>query len=287
MRMHLVAHALPGLEPMIDPEMAWWLMGRLRLGFPTALAACIMPDHVHLIAYAVEPEVATTRLARILARVTVRLGLRQGFRPVPAPRMIPDRMHLERQVRYIHLNPCRAKLVRDPLRWPWSTHRGLVNAELDPWVDAAVLARALGRSVRSLAQSLHAYVSGDPSVNPGGSPLPSPCLPRDLATVPLESVRRAALAATPWSPPAVRKAQIVQLAAQQGWRDPHALARAAGLSVRSVWRILAAGSDPAALRPAQLCLGDARLLLPERALRPVAALPRARARSVTDDSPVL
>lgn len=269
---HLVARATRGSKPFADPATAWWLMWRLRLDFPLSLGACVMPEHTHLLTETPEPERARTRLTRILSRLIVRLGVPHLFEPVPEPEVVANGQHLERLLRYIWLNPCRAKLVADPLAWPWSTYRGVLGAEVDPWVSADRVATALGRPTRGFASAVHAYVSGDPSVEVRGSPVPALCLPRETPSIPLESVRSAALAATPWSPSWLRRREIVELAAHQGWRDVGALARASGLGGRSVQRILAGELGPD--RAACLCLGDERLALEPGRIRPLALCPR-------------
>lgn len=38
-------------------------------------------------------------------------------------------------VRYIHLNPIRAKIVRDPSDYPWSGHNSYLAKKCDPWLD--------------------------------------------------------------------------------------------------------------------------------------------------------
>lgn len=270
MFIHLVARALRGFKPMADPESAWWLMWRLRLDFPFALAACLMPDHLHLITFTLDPIRVRTRMTRVLAQLTVRLGLRHLFEPVPTPEVIGNGRHLERLLRYVWLNPCRAKLVGDPLAWPWSTYRGVLGAEVDPWVSAEAVATAIGRPRRDFASALHAYVTGDPSVDVTGSPLPALADGRAIPAVPLEAVRAAALAATPWSTPWLRRRQVVQLGAHQGWRDVEVLATASGLCPRSVRRALGREPDPAA----RLCLSDARLELAPGVVRPLSLCPR-------------
>lgn len=44
-------------------------------------------------------------------------------RPLPPAEAVPEGPKRRRSVRYVHLNPCRARLVADPLAWPLSTHR--------------------------------------------------------------------------------------------------------------------------------------------------------------------
>lgn len=76
---------------------------------------------------------------------------------------IADGKHFRRTVRYIHLNPCRAGLVTDPLAWPFSTHRDMTGFAIAP-----VCSRARD------PETFHRWVSSDPSVAVAGSPLPAP-----------------------------------------------------------------------------------------------------------------
>lgn len=267
MIIHLVARALPGQKPFADPRAAWWLMWRLRIAYPGALCACVMPEHLHQITETDDPHGARVRLAKILAVATVRAGRRRVFESVAEPQPMASGLHLERSVRYLHLNPCRAGLVADPLCWPWSTHRGLVGAELDPWVTPGRLARALGRPERSLPEWLHRYVSSDPTVRVEGTELLPPAPPASVPRHGLEEIRRAALSASPWSTPHERRRLVVGLALHQGWSDTRIIALAAQLARRSVQRAVAdrAGVELAA----RMCLADPRLLLPEGQLRPL------------------
>lgn len=263
---HLVARSLPGQKPFADPRAAWWLMWRMRLAFPAALAACVLPEHTHLITATPEPDAARTRFAKILAVAGVRAGLRRSFERVAESRVLASGRHLERSLRYVHLNPCRAGLVADPLEWPWSTHRGLVGAEVDPWVTPDAIAAALGRPARGLPAWMHGYVSSDPAVRVEGTRLPVPAPRVEIPRFPLEAIRLAALAATPWSAPAVRRTAIIDLALHQGWREARVVAAAAGTSIRTVQRRAALAVEPElALR---VCLADTRLALSELRVRP-------------------
>lgn len=171
--MHLVARAKAGRHPFEDPAAAWWFWWRLRRRFPNIAAACLMPNHLHLLVRSNRPELDRRGLGVLLAGFSRHLGQRSLWQKVPSPARIPDRKHLLRQVRYVHLNPCRDGLVDDPLRWPWSTHRGVMGAAMDPWVTPAMLAGALGRATRGFGGWLHHYVSSDPSVSVSGTPPPA------------------------------------------------------------------------------------------------------------------
>ncbi len=216
-----------------------------------------MPDHLHLIVFVEDPKAAQERLAGTLGAYARRFGDRWHRVPEPAP--IPDRKHLARQVRYVALNPCRSALCRDPLSWLWSTHRDVVGAVVDPWVTADRLADALGRPRGGFSARHHRYVSGDPSVAPGGTALPVPLPVRGDR----DGVLRAAAMATQYVDPADRRSR------RRAARAALALGRWMRLPV-PVWRSLvdvsrsrayewAASVSAADLDAALRCLADPRL----------------------------
>src|SRR6185436_8994422 len=130
MMIHLTARAHPGLKPLASPGKCFWLWPRLRELFASALAACLMPDHLHLLLAARDPSKERTRLAHLLGAMS-RYQFPDAGWSVAEPTEIRDWQHLKRNVRYVHLNPCRAGLVSDPLSWLCSTHRGLIGAAVD------------------------------------------------------------------------------------------------------------------------------------------------------------
>lgn len=259
--LHLVAHALPGRFPLADDEWAWWLWLRLRRRFPNAIAACLMPDHIHLLLLRELAQLAKLRLAKLLAALTRQQGLERGWRPVSDPQLIPSIQHLGTLCRYTHLNPCRAGLVDDPLAWPWSTHRGVCGAEISPWVDAERMAEALRRAKHDFPTEFHRYVSSDPSVHVAGTPVCAPVPPARVARAPLAEIVVASHVASVWLPRPERRRTAVLLAHQQGWTDPGVVAQAVGLGRTHVARMMRA-SAPGLVLPAATCLGDARLVRP-------------------------
>ncbi len=129
---------------------------------PDPLALCLMPDHLHLL-HARDVGAALGIALRSYARWrNNRMGVRGSLwrRPGP-PEPVKGRTKLRRSERYIHLNPCRAGLVGDPLAWPWSTHR-----------DRVGLALPAARPADPDPLAYHQYVSADPSVNLRGTDLP-------------------------------------------------------------------------------------------------------------------
>lgn len=254
---HLVARAAAPHEPFQRPEVcarAWRL---LRRGFPDALGAVLMPNHLHLIAQGGDRAALLRRLRTVVGKVGGR------WERVPDPQAIPDREHLRRQLRYVALNPCRGKLVADPLEWGWSTYRGTLGAVADPWVSAIRLAAALGVRCGPFAAGFHSYVSSDPSVAPGGTRLPIPVRTSDLPSIPLSEVIGAAVSATESQPDALRRKTItrrlfIALAWDQGWRQSLVLSRVVGIGRRAIV-VAHSRCEPELLAAGRLCLGDRRL----------------------------
>jgi hypothetical protein len=222
-----------------------------------------MPNHAHLVVETDDVPAARRLLARCLGHLQ-RWWARGGsvWERVRAPKVVASVSSLFKELRYVSLNPPRAGLCRDPLEWAWSTHRDVIGAVVDPWVDVDRLARALRTSATELAAKWHAYVSGDRSVAIQGTPLPVPATRTDLPTRPLHDIVCAAGAALRipvarlGSTPRGRRL-FVALARAQGWTSNARLAEALGTSIRNVQR---APPVPApAMAAAELCLGDRRL----------------------------
>jgi hypothetical protein len=160
--LHTVLRASPNTLLFHDWTEAKALWDRIVAIGPVH-ALVLMPDHIHLLAQQIERH----RVGQAMAAWTRwRQRKRQWQGPVwsPVGEIVPiqDRLHLERSQRYLYLNPCRAGLVADPLAWPMSTY-----------LDALGLAVPLLRTAEADPIHFHGYVSGDPSVNPAGTPFPS------------------------------------------------------------------------------------------------------------------
>lgn len=147
------------------PLWTTWAQGRalwdriLRVS-PGRVALVLMPDHVHL----VHPTDIRPALAQALAGHTRSTGV-GPLEPLPPARPLVDAQKVRRNVRYIHLNPCRARLCGDPLEWPLSTHRDACGLMIEPAVPA-----------RNDALRFHRYVSSDPTVGVQGTELPGDAL---------------------------------------------------------------------------------------------------------------
>ena len=248
---HYTAHALGGLQPLSDDDVCRWLWERLREGFPEALAAILMPDHLHLIARLFQA--ARRRLAAILGACARRFGLGNTWELVPEPQVIRTPDKIPRGVRYTHLNCSRpwkprggrvVQLVSDPLVWTWSTLRDSIGAIVDPWVPPERLASALGRPLEGFTEWLHGYVTSDPCVSPTGTTVPRPAPSSAVPVRDLGSIARASIAAVRGVASDLRRhgasarRVFAALAVDQGWASGE-IARVCGVDRRSVPRLAA------------------------------------------------
>lgn len=155
--------------------------------------------------------------------------------------------------------------MKDPLAWEWSTHRDVMGAVADPWVDAERLAAALGHGRGDFRPWFHRLVSDDRHAATGGTPLPVATPPSEFPTAGLDALAAAATAAHRADPGDWRSERLVRrtflgLARRQGWHDDALLARALGVSYWTVRRTTSQAL-PAHVEAAALCLGDSRLLV--------------------------
>ncbi len=104
------------------------------------LAWCLMPNHVHLILVPSDERGLPQALALAHQRYTWAVNRRNSWRghlwqsrfhSCPL-----DDAHLREAVRYIELNPVRARLVASPELWRWSSTRGRMNGRSDDLVSA-------------------------------------------------------------------------------------------------------------------------------------------------------
>ena len=225
----------------------------LTLGPPHALV--LMPDHVHLLTL----HAGETEWRRVLYGYRAwryQHRLRKGSPPAPGPILLPqepplrvaDRQHLNRTTRYIHLNPCRGRLVADPLGWAFSTHR-----------DRVGLAVPLACPLEADPYRFHGWVSADPSVDVQGTHLPNPIRDTSQATAgeirhAVSSLLRVPVAELQRKSPA-RRLAVASLKALSRL-SARAVAKAFGVAPSSVPRLTDVDSHEIAL-VARL-LGDAR-----------------------------
>jgi putative transposase len=135
-----------------------WL-GEAAVRYGVAIHAYVlMTNHVHLL--------ATPRAAGALSSMMQSLGRRyvryvngtyrrtgtlwEGrYRAAP----IQAEAHLIAAMRYIELNPVRARMVRKPGNYPWSSYGAHAEGATDPLLTEHALYRALGATLKGRAKA--------------------------------------------------------------------------------------------------------------------------------------
>ncbi len=136
---------------------------RRLASIPGVYSIVVMPTHVHIM----HPRRIHRELAAVMsafARWRNHHRQQRGrrvWRPLGPPTEPYNGVKQRRDDRYVGLNPCRERLVGDPLAWPLSTHRDRCGLVVRP---------AVRRSLDPAGY--HRYVSSDPTVHVAGTPLP-------------------------------------------------------------------------------------------------------------------
>lgn len=99
---------------------------------------CFMPNHVHAII-----QVSDVPLGRIMQRVAAPYARMTQARLETSghlfekryyPVLVDTDTYLLELLRYVHLNPVRARIVSDPATYPWSSHHAYVGSRHESWV---------------------------------------------------------------------------------------------------------------------------------------------------------
>ena len=129
------------------------------------LAYCLMDNHYHFVLHTRRGNLS--QLMRQLNGVYTQLYNRrhgkvghlfQGrFKGI----LVDENAYLLEVCRYVDLNPVRARIIRDPGKWQWSSYRAHTCQESPPaWLDTvAVHAYLLGREARTGADQRRAAAS--------------------------------------------------------------------------------------------------------------------------------
>jgi len=88
-------------------------------------AYCLMPNHVHLVVVPSSEEGLARSIGEAHRRYTRRINFRKGWRghlwQGRFSSYVMDEAHLLAAVRYVEMNPVRARLCRRPWRYRWSS----------------------------------------------------------------------------------------------------------------------------------------------------------------------
>jgi putative transposase len=106
-------------------------------------AYCLLPNHVHLVAVPEAEDSLRRALGEAHRRYTRRVNFRESWRghlwQGRFASFPMDHAHLSLAVRHVELNPVRARLVRLPHRWRWSSAAAHLAGRDDPLVRVAPL----------------------------------------------------------------------------------------------------------------------------------------------------
>lgn len=121
-------------------------------------AYCLMGNHYHLCLRT--PEAKLDRVMRHLNGVYTqrfnRAHKRDGtlFRGRYKSLLIEAEEYLSQVIRYIHLNPIKAKICERPESYPWSSHAGYLNKKYRPkWLNTQLIGQRFAK-----ARDFQAYV---------------------------------------------------------------------------------------------------------------------------------
>ena len=125
-------------------------------------AYCLMPNHHHLVLQ-LPDEPSLSRGMHLLNGVFARrYNERHGrrghlFKARFHSTLIESDAHLLETLRYVVLNPCRARLSRRPEEWPWSSFRACAGLEpTPPFLDASAVWELFADSPGSDARTRYA-----------------------------------------------------------------------------------------------------------------------------------
>ena len=111
-------------------------------------AYCLMPNHVHVVAVPYRENSLAKLFSDVHRRYTRRINFREGWRghlwQERFHSFVMDEQYLLATVRYVELNPVRARLCKRPEEWRWSS----VHAHLRTEDDRLVSVRPMLERVR-------------------------------------------------------------------------------------------------------------------------------------------
>jgi len=137
---------------------------RKRFGF-RLYAFCLMSNHVHLALERGEAPLSRVMLA-LHSAYAGDFNRRHGrvghlFQGRYKAFLVEKEVYLITLIRYIHLNPVHARMVRRPAEYRWSTDRYYRAPEAPPWLDRTVVMETLGASPDLAASAYRQLMATD------------------------------------------------------------------------------------------------------------------------------
>lgn len=132
-------------------------------------AYCWMGNHIHMLA-----QVSDAPLGRVVLRIASAYARKVQTRLETTGHLFERRYHavlvdadryLLALLRYIHLNPVRAGLVRVADDYPWSSHHAYAGRRREPWVTTDLALTMLGSSRIQAHRHYRLLVDARPDVD--------------------------------------------------------------------------------------------------------------------------
>jgi putative transposase len=135
--------------------------GTCRFGYRVH-AFCLMTGHIHLALQA--SDIPLSRgMQNLSFRYTRWINWREKrtghlFQGRYKAILVDGDSYLLELARYIHLNPVRAGMVKDPEDYPWSGHRAYLSKEFLPWLTTDWMLGQFGETVAKARAGYRAFV---------------------------------------------------------------------------------------------------------------------------------
>lgn len=135
--------------------------GTCRFGYRVH-AFCLMTNHIHLAL-----QVGDIPLSRGMQNLSFRYTRWINWREKRTGHLFQGRYktvlvdgdsYLLELVRYIHLNPVRAGMVKNPEEYPWSGHKAYLGKEVLPWLTTDWVLGQFGKSASRARAGYSAFV---------------------------------------------------------------------------------------------------------------------------------
>jgi len=131
----------------------------------TVYAWALLPNHAHLLLRS-GPAGLPTFMRRLLTGYAITFNQRHKrvghlFQNRYRSIVCEEDVYFRELIRYLHLNPLRAKLVPDLRaldRYPWCGHAGLLGSVQQPWVDRRAVLAWFGPTEGKAVQAYRAYL---------------------------------------------------------------------------------------------------------------------------------
>jgi len=126
-------------------------------------AFCCMSNHIHFVI-----QIGKVPLSKVMQNIAFRytrwINRREGrmghlFQGRYKALLVDADSYLLELTRYIHLNPVRAGMVRDPAEYRWSSHRAYLGTETIPWLTTDWVLSQFGMQLSVSRRGYKEFVS--------------------------------------------------------------------------------------------------------------------------------